>query len=390
MPSYLRHKTRVTDGGNYIEELWDNGSNKRNKSGSFEGGGYLWVFKHGTKRVFTRPTYIQTQSGSLKYPNASFPATIPDRYQFPETFSGIGYDPATKTADLFGADAFLRMRPDKPNMSLLNAAFELRELPELFSRKLIQYKGLGKAWSNYYLAIEFGWLPLLGDIRDFTNTTFNLKKKLDQLLRDNGKPVRRQVTILDTSSSKVGSQGDSYAAMQSGLVSQTQAGHCYFRDTLEYGRKVWGSARFRFYLPDGPHDWRWTLAMYARIFGISPSPSVVWNAIPWSWLVDWYTNVGSVIKNFDYTVADRLAADYAFIMERKYYTYKRTVNATYWSGASSKVDVQATTELLSDSKNRSVIDPFGFALNPNSLTNRQNAILGALGLSRLPSLNGKY
>lgn len=122
----------------------------------------------------------------------------------------------------------------------------------------------------------------------------------------------------------------------------------------------------------------------AYLFGLTPTPQVIWNAIPWSWLADWFSNAGDVLSNLDTGVADRCAADYFYVMREKgiIITYNcdfYLANTTRYEGNHFSLDsvAQATT------KSRLRGDPFGFHLSEINLNPMQLSILGALGLSRL-------
>jgi hypothetical protein len=113
------------------------------------------------------------------------------------------------------------------------------------------------------------------------------------------------------------------------------------------------------------------------------SPQFCWNALPWSWLADWFSNAGSILENLDVGVADRLAADYMYVMRTKLYTLQHTNTLKLQTLDGSPVPVSVTSLQQSAISTRLAGDPFGFSTSQNSLTNTQLSILGALGLSRL-------
>jgi hypothetical protein len=124
--------------------------------------------------------------------------------------------------------------------------------------------------------------------------------------------------------------------------------------------------------------------MMARIYGLRPSPAVVYNAIPWTWLIDWFSNLGDIIDNLDAGVADRLAADYLYVMRETTYRRERNVRGALYSSFDLKqYQYNLTSTAIMSVKTRIKGSPFGFGVNPNSLTDHQIAILGALGLSHL-------
>lgn len=283
--------------------------------------------------------------------------------------------------DAWGAEAFARMKPTKPNMSGLNAIYELREVPGMLRQRFLE-NGLSSIGS-YWLALKFGWEPLLRDVRSFVSTQMDAQKRLKQLLRDNGKPVRRKITLLDSSqeveSFKFKAFGCFQPIFESWYYVSEPSG-----EKITYNReKIWASARFKYWLPDGPQDVHWKRRMLAAIFGLNPSPRVVYNAIPWSWLIDWFSNVGFLIENLDAGVADRLAADYMYIMRQKEWAIQQRAVGTFRDRYGQIVTASGTSQTTAFVKTRGVGDPFGFATSESSLSGMQLSILGALGLSRL-------
>lgn len=121
-----------------------------------------------------------------------------------------------------------------------------------------------------------------------------------------------------------------------------------------------------------------------RLYGLRPSPSVVYNAVPWSWLVDWFTNLGHVIENVEPGVADRLAADYFYVMRKRSRVKTREASGTFYrSPDGSPVSIHVSQVAASVSKTRISGSPFGFDVKQEDLNGTQLAILGALGLSRI-------
>jgi hypothetical protein len=289
------------------------------------------------------------------------------------------------SAGSFGATAYARMKPTEPSFESLNAFYELKDLPGMLRQRLSN-NGL-KNIGNYYLALKFGWEPLLRDIISMVSLQRDAQAKLAQLLRDNGRPVRRRITLLNTQSEPSIVDGIDTNAFQPGFVSQY-----YAQDPRSVVKRydtdeVWASARFRYWLPPGPRDIQWSKNMLARLYGLRPTPSVVYNAIPWSWLVDWFSNLGDVISNLDSGVADHLAADYCYVMRKTTHVVNKDSVGwfkTGWQSGSPIKQVSASVRQEYFSKSRSVGSPFGFGLKESDLSTTQLTILGALGLSRLP------
>lgn len=67
--------------------------------------------------------------------------------------------------------------------------------------------------------------------------------------------------------------------------------------------KQWGSLK---YYPTSPPGWKSDneKLTYARslAFGAGLRPSSLWNAMPWTWLIDWFSSLGDYIAANDNTV----------------------------------------------------------------------------------------
>lgn len=281
----------------------------------------------------------------------------------------------------YGAKAFNRMKPDKPNMNLLNSIYELKDVPGMI-RQRFHGQALHEV-GDYYLALKFGWEALLKDVRDFILTTMNAQKRYEQLLRDEGRPVKRRIRL---NASTTTNYENTYVGNRlfPGFVSYFYATGGSYVDVSKTNDEVWASARFRYYLPDGPRNIEWKSKMFAAIFGLKPTPAAVYKAIPWSWLVDWYVNIGDVLSNLDTTLVDRLAADYFYVMRKVETELTQTCSVTYYlAGTLNTTTVTAIGHSQAGHKTRLKGDPFGFATQQNSLSGVQLSILGALGLSKL-------
>jgi len=293
----------------------------------------------------------------------------------------MGYDP---NLIAWGATAYSRLKPAKPAMSGLNAIYELKDLPGMLQQRFL--KNDLSSIGSYHLALEFGWKPLLRDVRAFVETQRNSQNILGQLMRDEGRPVRRRVTLLNEYYEMIENQTYYTSAMGPPLPTYLydQWGNHpvvrkrYWKDT------IWASGQFVFFLPPGPRDVAWSAAMKRKIFGLTfPSPKQIYDAIPWSWLIDWFGNLGDVIDNLEDTMADRQYANYCYIMRQRERACVQTSTGHFFSYPSgSPITVTATSTRTQGNKMRVQGSPFGFGVGLQSLNPSQIAILGALGLSR--------
>jgi hypothetical protein len=299
---------------------------------------------------------------------------------------GIDPTPVSKAAfdgSAFGASAYKKMKPTKPSIQSLNSLFELKDLPGMLKQRFTPSL---KGAADFHLATQFGWLPLWSDIKKMVELQKKLQDRLNYLISHNGKPVYRKTEMYEDSSITASTvltpvQASIFPSFPAKNIAGTNTGRTFSSSS----KRVWAEARFRYHLPEGPRDIVWTRYMISRIYGLRLTPSVVYNAIPWSWLVDWFGNVGDVLENMDVGVADRLAADYFYVMSSSTVSTRTEIHAPMVQDPSnaSPTVVMPSSERYYSQKRRLPGDPFGFATNQNDLNGMQLSILGALGISKL-------
>lgn len=302
---------------------------------------------------------------------------------------GIGLPDIIPTGLDYMVDLFDKMKPTKPIFDFANAAAELRDVPgsipgfknatkELQNRFTPDIMGS----SNGYLALQFGWLPLFNDVRNFIESTRKITKRVDWLVKNNGKKVRRHKEILNdttSTSSAIAGYNLFHPVLPVGWYGSQPTGV----QTVEVSDRVWGVASFRYWLPDPPKGVDFRDYIAARAYGMNIRPSVIYNAIPWTWMVDYFSNLGTIVSNLDPGVADTLAADYFYVMRETVKRVSRTVTCNMWGTSAYDNNVSSTSTSTLSTKSRLLGSPFGNGLGINSdLSPRQLSILGALGASR--------
>jgi hypothetical protein len=241
-----------------------------------------------------------------------------------------------------------------------------------------------KAAGGDYLNIEFGWKPLVNDIRKFAEAVGHAHKVLAQYERDAGKAVRRQYEFpreeltLDRGKVAGGAPfGPSLSQFFVGSSGTTGEIHRVDR----YQRRIWFSGSFTYHLPAG-YDSRSAMsrnALYAKkLLGLELSPDVLWNLAPWSWAVDWFSNTGDVVDNLSDWATDGLVLRYGYIMEHVVMSSTFTHYGTKYSTGTNVEPLVFNIE----TKTRRRANPFGFGVSWEALSARQIAILTALGITR--------
>lgn len=250
-----------------------------------------------------------------------------------------------------------------------------------------------------YLNLQFGWVPFVSDILSIINARENLDKKLSQLRRDNGKPVRRRMQLAESSYSTRTLGSSTFSSLIPTLESQLYATADSLLnrsvDTLDYSMRVWYSAKYTYWIPSGLLDPRRKTAILGlttlerRLLGLELTPSVIYNLVPWTWLFDWFTNTGSVIENMVLNQQYHVVARYAYVMGHETYHYTRIGTCNMRTGrwgatsAAKPKRVWASSSATYEFKSREVAHPYGFGTTDSDLNPFQWGILAALGLSRL-------
>jgi hypothetical protein len=311
------------------------------------------------------------------------------------------------SGESYGASAFNRARPKIEGVDLAMVLGEAREIPQMLKTTAKAFsdiwKGLGgsttsvlmqpKKIADNFLNHQFGWVPFLGDMFRLYQTYTDSDKKIAQIERDNGQWVKRKRFIerLETSVFR----NRSYLA----LVNPSLNGTLYAKRTLDginniqgfsdfhtqTMSRVWFEASFKYYLPQFDKSKHWNNSRYGEamrlmsLYGLRVTPSTVYNLIPWSWLVDWFSNTGDVVDNIVASQYDNLVSKYAYVMKQ---TVRAVTNTShvFLSGYGDTHDIW-TQYILTKSRSESG-SPFGWNLQMGDLSLRQLSILAALGLTR--------
>lgn len=145
--------------------------------------------------------------------------------------------------------------------------------------------------------LQWRWAvrPFITDVLKMNEFAVHVAKRM-QWLRNlaSGKPIRRKVKLSSRPEQLV-TTAPLYIESIPGLVQAVRV--------QSFSEEVWGTARWR--IPPGapvPHE----LAdlstrrrkAFRMTFGLTHAEfmSTLWELIPWSWMVDWFTNFGEIIS----------------------------------------------------------------------------------------------
>jgi len=305
------------------------------------------------------------------------------------------YKSSNDALDELGATAVSRCKPTNSVADLSTFLGEtLRDgLPHLLGASTWQARTkLAKDAGDDFLNYQFGWLPLVSDVRKFAEGVRHMNTVISQYERDAGRQVRRNYHFPDQKSESselfLSNRKPWYGVgVTTAMDQRLPLGDVY--RTVETERSTWFSGAFTYHLPSG-YDSRNKmdkLSLIAKqVFGAKLTPETLWNLTPWSWAVDWFSNTGDVLSNVSSWATDGLVMQYGYIMEESItrHTY-RFVPTKNWDGSSPYTgDYKAIPPLIVEktSKIRRRANPFGFGVTWEGLSPIQAAIAAALGLSR--------
>ena len=249
--------------------------------------------------------------------------------------------------------------------------------------------------SDEFLNIAFGWAPLLSDAKKTVRSLQTATAQARQLVRDSGKIVRRTYRF-----PRERSITHSYAYPRNGSgtfvpflnvtsslmtrrtpeIEWDKMPEVLITTTLQ--RDVWFKGAFTYHVPDDKSVWG-RIERYEqlanKLLGTRLSAEAAWNLAPWSWLVDWIADVGTILSNATRLSEDQLVLRYGYLMSHTVDEVHHTAsNAVFKVGELTPV----SAILRRESKERVRATPFGFGLNSADFTAKQWAILYALGMSK--------
>jgi len=380
--------------------------------GGFEGG----PFSEDTFHFTWRSTVARAWNGWYNGDFTPYEQALPEPVVVP-------YTDKTLLLNELGTSRLRRYRPGNPLANLGQFLIELRDFPHLPGQLLNQLRTIRsltlqqrKDISSEYLNLEFGWRPLLSDIRKMYRLQRVVEDRIKQLVRDNGLTIRRRPKVEGSTdynllcegvySNPFGDLGDDSLGGNSllsgyrviGPYGINDGGNNAFVGQCKYSLyevenvEVGFFGTFRYYVPDIGSS-QWTARAKLALFDANPTPSLLWEVLPWSWLVDWFSNVGDLISNLSTNAVDNEVVTNAGITYHKH--VKRFLSVeTEWDGTPGRPFLWRPDEFVAPgsdkmtwshteiTKIRHPSGLFGFGSSFDGLSARQWAILAALTQSR--------
>lgn len=357
--------------------------------------GYVYGWGHVEYNGgFAEPWYTD-EYNDLDYLEVGEDQTDTDLYPDLKTYGAEAYDKTRPKLDSAGLGIFIAEAKDLPRQ-LRTSAKGFHDIWDATQsnrwRNRRKLKMLPDKAAEHFLNHQFGWRPFINDLSKFYSTYQKSADYMKHVSRNNGRWMKRERSVRHTESEEVifdsNLQGVSHyrvAPEDNFIQSLRTAAH--YQIILRQSTQIWSAGTFKYYRPefdlsDPSYDGKInTMRRHMAMYGATINPSLVWEATPWSWLVDWFSNTGQIIENWSRTQEDNLVSKWFYIMHRKVRTIVLRQSVTFNTGG----EVVMEWERKFDIKRRmGQISPYGFNLAWADLSPTQIGILSAIGLGRVP------
>lgn len=384
-----------------------------------------------TKKCVTeiKSSFRNASNGSI--PHIGYNTLLPRTFFIPESDGSpnaytalnsyaLGGATVVSDSDLVaqGTRLFAATNPLKPPLTLATSLTELmfEGLPAIIGKTILtptaKKREHIKMVGGEHLNFMFGVTPVWSDIVGLVKTIRQGDKLVRQWLKNDGRKIRRrrswEVSTTERFDRTMVGPYLQYSALIPSegpeRVAQVSSGGGYIADgfngwlesslqtRIQYSFATSFEYTLSKLLPDYP-DW-FSSMLYGSAsdkqiaeqmliqhqFGLDPktivSADTVWNTLPFSWLLDWFVNIGDLVSNVTAIKQNGLVCDYGYMSA---YVERRYIASYRFTHAGSVFD--GTSALTGVYHRRIRATPFGFGSTFDGLSPAQTSILAALATS---------
>lgn len=205
-------------------------------------------------------------------------------------------------------------------LQLAVSIFEFRDFPRMMktakrlakvftSLRNARRTNLKELMNDTFLSYNFGVMPMLSDLDGLANDLLKLRKHVNEFIQKGLQPA-------------------SYHYKETVSYHSTEEER--YNGVLQHEVKCMYYATVKLsYVYDLPPKWE----LIMRVGGLRLTPSTVWNAIPWSFVVDWLVDVTDFLEQFDRDPRVTVKVhDYCDTIKNvSQHSYRRTKSSAGWS-----------------------------------------------------------
>lgn len=306
-----------------------------------------------------------------------------------ESYAALEYGRTAPTSDQISMSAIIgELREGLP---ALIPAFLTTGSKRNFKSTLKRQTGRARDAGSDYLNVQFGWIPLLSDVRKIATAlavaTAAITGSNLETHRRRTKPEKDSTVSGTTSTLNLALRHQSDTFDTGGTNLSTSIGGLLY--------SVWFSQRHEIdysfegewiRLPEGQKDYSSYLTKLDELMRWDITPMDLWQLAPWSWLVDWFFDIGGQLDAWNSATSNRILSLYAYGMRDERLTTTVIVSNIRGSTADYRYSGPSSvfSQTLARRRQRVKANPFGFIPDPlHQLSAGQLAILGALGLTKV-------
>jgi hypothetical protein len=242
-------------------------------------------------------------------------------------------------------------------------------------KKRYTLKEFSKVASDLWLQYSFNVAPVYRDILTVCQALRDVKKKLNWLRNNEGRVLTGHYRrFLNDSYADIDTSGSDYSIPSNFVALNAGARVLVLHPTRVYSATM----KYRF-ITDliGRGD---TTRAFLDMVGLNFNPTLLWNVTPWTFVIDWFTNVSSWLNQFKKTEVD------IFLLPIQFCDSVHVVRQTFAYVRESNIEMSAFN-VFEDAYERQVLNvlesyraaplKLGSGLNPLRLS-----LLAAIGITR--------
>lgn len=286
--------------------------------------------------------------------------------------------------------------PGRPQMLLPVFLYEIKDIPDMLKfaweallklekfssydirhlERLMPYATLrnAKSYAKYMAAanvgLAFGWEPLIRDLGSIIDTVLGIEKRREEFNRlHSGRGLKRRIRLDEREFKSERASVAIWSRDGTTLTSPVQR---------VAGVKRWATVRWKpsQYTPSLTDLSDADLRQMMLGVNLNSLPSIIWEATPWSWLADYFTNLGDLVASTNNSC--HVICTSCCIMSHRHVTV--TAPSKEFFGGAVKLSAY---EYRWEQKRRTVGMPipspeFGLPF----LNGRQLSVLGSLAITR--------
>lgn len=223
--------------------------------------------------------------------SATFSNFQPEVYMVSANFPHM-WVPDSPSNTVMATQVAARTNPSRPVADVPVDIFELGDVASLLKRGgktvIRSVKHLIREGANANLAYQFGLAPLIDDLVNVLKFEQKFAKRMQEIQKLTKKGgLRRTVkkkmwSTFDNSYKRIAqSQGINFSLWYWGFTHEAVWGHARWVPQPAFGK-----------LSASQIDW-----MVRRAYhGLTVDLSMIWQSLPWTWLIDYSTNIGDYFK----------------------------------------------------------------------------------------------